>query len=182
MKKISSVLLLFLLSISIYAQQNVTKFLGIPVDGSKAAMIQKLKEKGFTYNTTTDFLEGVFNGEEVYIRIQTNKNKVWRIAVGNKTGRRDEGQIKIMYNKLFQQFEDNSNYTISKTSHKLSDSEDISYEISVNNKQYAATFYQLPYEGAQNRIVWFTIAKEYGEYYIMIFYENENNASHGEDL
>ena len=43
-------------------------------------------------------------------------------------------------------------------------------------------FYQLPYEGAQNRIVWFTIVKEYGEYYIMIFYENENNASHGEDL
>ncbi|MBF1412283.1 MAG: hypothetical protein HXN34_09720 [Prevotella histicola] len=181
MKKILSVLLLLLLSISIYAQQDVTKFLGIPVDGSKAAMIQKLKEKGFTYNTTTDFLEGVFNGEEVYIHIQTNKNKVWRIAVGDKTGR-DEGQIKIRYNKLFQQFEDNSKYTISKTSHKLSDSEDISYEISVHKKQYAAAFYQLPYEGAQDRKVWFTIAKEYGEYYIMIFYENENNASHGEDL
>ena len=181
MKKILSVLLLLLLSISIYAQQNVTKFLGIPVDGSKAAMIQKLKEKGFTYNTTTDFLEGVFNGEEVYIRIQTNKNKVWRIAVGNKTGQ-DEGQIKIRYNKLFQQFEDNSKYTISETSHKLSDSEDISYEISVHKKQYAATFYQLPYEGAQNRIVWFTIAKEYGKYYIMLFYENENNNSPGEDL
>ena len=167
MKKILSVLMLLLLSISIYAQQDVTKFLGIPVDGSKAAMIQKLKEKGFTYNTTTDFLEGVFNGEKVYIHIQTNKNKVWRIVVWNKTGR-DEGQIKIRYNKLFQQFEDNSKYTISETSHKLSDSEDISYEISVNNKQYAAVFYQLPYEGAQNRIVWFTIAKEYGEYYIVI--------------
>ena len=48
MKKILSVLMLLLLSISIYAQQNVTKFLGIPVDGSKTAMIQKLKEKGFT--------------------------------------------------------------------------------------------------------------------------------------
>ncbi|MBF1583419.1 MAG: hypothetical protein HXO38_10715 [Prevotella sp.] len=181
MKKILSVLMLLLLSISIYAQQDVTKFLGIPVDGSKAAMIQKLKEKGFTYNTTTDFLEGVFNGEKVYIHIQTNKNKVWRIVVWNKTGR-DEGQIKIRYNKLFQQFEDNSKYTISETSHKLSDSEDISYEISVNNKQYAAVFYQLPYEGAQNRIVWFTIAKEYGEYYIAIYYENDRNASHGEDL
>ena len=181
MKKILSVLMLLLLSISIYAQQDVTKFLGIPVDGSKAAMIQKLKEKGFTYNTTTDFLEGVFNGEKVYIHIQTNKNKVWRIVVWNKTGR-DEGQIKIRYNKLFQQFEDNSKYTISETSHKLSDSEDISYEISVHKKQYAATFYQLPYEGAQDRIVWFTIVKEYGKYYIMLFYENENNNSHGEDL
>lgn len=181
MKKIFSVLLLLLLSISIYAQQNVTKFLGIPVDGSKAAMIQKLKEKGFTYNTTTDFLEGVFNGEEVSIRIQTNKNKVRRIVVCDKTGR-DEGQIKIRYNNLFQQFENNSKYTISKTSHKLSDSEDISYEISVNKKQYAAVFFQLPYEGAQDRIVWFTITKDYGEYYIDIYYENDRNASHGEDL
>ena len=181
MKKILSVLMLLLLSISIYAQQNVTKFLGIPVDGSKAAMIQKLKAKGFTYNTTTGFLEGVFNGEKVYIFIQTNKNKVWRIVVWDKTGR-DEGQIKIRYNKLFQQFEDNSKYTISETSHMLSDSENISYEISVNNKQYAAVFYQLPYEGAQNRIVWFTITKDYGEYNIAIYYENDRNASHGEDL
>lgn len=181
MKKILSVLMLLLLSISIYAQQDVTKFLGIPVDGSKAAMIQKLKEKGFTYNTTTDFLEGVFNGEKVYIHIQTNKKKVWRIVVWNKTGR-DEGQIKIRYNKLFQQFEDNSKYTISETSHKLSDSEDISYEISVNNKQYAAVFYQLPYEGALNRTVWFTIGEIDGEYHISIFYENNKNESHGEDL
>ena len=181
MKKILSVLMLLLLSISIYAQQNVTKFLGIPVDGSKTAMIQKLKAKGFTYNTTTDFLEGVFNGEKVYIHIQTNKNKVWRIVVWNKTGR-DEGQIKIRYNKLFQQFENNSKYTISETSHMLSESEDISYEISVNKKQYAAVFYQLPYEGAQNRMVWFKIVKDYGEYYIAIYYENDSNASHGEDL
>ena len=181
MKKIFSVLLLLLLSISIYAQQNVTKFLGIPVDGSKTAMIQKLKAKGFTYNTTTGFLEGVFNGEKVYILIQTNKNKVWRIVVWDKTGR-DEGQIKIRYNKLFQQFENNSKYTISETSHKLSDSENLSYGISVNNKQYAAVFYQLPYEGAQNRIVWFKIVKDYGDYYIAIYYENDSNASHGEDL
>lgn len=181
MKKILSVLMLLLLSISIYAQQNVTKFLDIPVDGSKAVMIQKLKAKGFTYNTITDRLEGEFNGEEVYILIQTNKNKVWRIIVYDKT-RRDEGQIKIRYNELLQQFEDNSKYTISETSHKLSDSENISYEISVNNKQYAAAFYQLPYEGAQNRIVWFTITKDYGEYNIAIYYENKRNASHGEDL
>ena len=181
MKKIFSVLLLLLLSISIYAQQNVTKFLGIPVDGSKAAMIQELRAKGFTYNILTDCLEGEFNGENVYILIQTNKNKVWRIIVYEKT-RRDERQIKIQYNKLFQQFEDNSKYTISETSHKLSDNENISYEISVNKKQYAAAFYQLPYEGAQNRMVWFKIVKYYSEYNIAIYYENKRNASHGEDL
>ena len=36
MKKILSVLMLLLLSISIYAQQNVTKFLGIDIDGSNS--------------------------------------------------------------------------------------------------------------------------------------------------
>ena len=182
MKKLLSLLVMLMLSIALHAQHNVTKFLGIPVDGTKTSMVKKLENKGFTYDVKRDKMLGEFNGGKVSITIVTYKNKVWRIAVGNKTGRRDEGQIKIMYNKLFQQFEDNSNYTISKTSHKLSDSEDISYEISVHKKQYAATFYQLPYEGAQDRIVWFTIVKEYGEYYIMIFYENENNASHGEDL
>ena len=181
MKKISSVLLLFLLSISIYAQQNVTKFLGIPVDGSKADMIQKLKEKGFTYNTTTDRLEGVFNGEKVHILIQTNKNKVWRIAVIDQITR-DEGQIKIRYNLLCQQFKDNPKYFPLKKIQELSDNEDISYEISIHQKQYQAVYLQLPREGAQNRIVWFKIVKDYGEYYIAIYYENDSNASHGEDL
>ena len=32
-----------------FAQNDVTKFLGIPVDGTKTAMIQQLKEKGYTY-------------------------------------------------------------------------------------------------------------------------------------
>ena len=181
MKKISSVLLLFLLSISIYAQQNVTKFLGIPVDGSKADMIQKLKEKGFTYNTTTDRLEGVFNGEKVHILIQTNKNKVWRIAVIDQITR-DEGQIKIRYNLLCQQFKDNPKYFPLKKIQELSDNEDISYEISIHQKQYQAVYLQLPREGAQNRIVWFTIIERYGDYHIIIYYDNEKNDSHGEDL
>ena len=64
MKKILSVLMLLLLSISIYAQQNVTKFLGIPVDGSKAAMIQKLKAKGFTYDALSGNLEGIFSNDK----------------------------------------------------------------------------------------------------------------------
>ena len=34
-------------SLSMYAQSDVTKFLGIPVDGFKPDMIRALKEKGF---------------------------------------------------------------------------------------------------------------------------------------
>lgn len=39
--KVVLVVSLLVFSISLYAQKDVTKFLGIPVDGSKAEMIKK---------------------------------------------------------------------------------------------------------------------------------------------
>ena len=39
--------LLLTVTISAFGQSDVTKFLGIPVDGFKSEMIQKLKEKDF---------------------------------------------------------------------------------------------------------------------------------------
>ena len=37
-----------------FAQKDVTKFLGIPVDGTKAEMMQKLKAKGFVLKNIGD--------------------------------------------------------------------------------------------------------------------------------
>ena len=93
-----------------------------------------------------------------------------------------EGQIKIRYNNLCRQFESNTKYIALETTQELSDDEDISYKMTVNHKQYEAIYFQLPREGIQNRIVWFTIKELFGEYHIVIYYENENNNSHGEDL
>ena len=45
MKKILSIFVLLIASVALYAQSDVTKFLGIPVDGFKTDMIQKLKAK-----------------------------------------------------------------------------------------------------------------------------------------
>lgn len=47
MKRILSIVFTLVISISLFAQKDVTKFMGIPVDGFKPAMIKKLKEKGF---------------------------------------------------------------------------------------------------------------------------------------
>ena len=181
MKKILLSLTLLMLSVAMYAQNEVTKFLGIPIDGTKTDMIQKITAKGFSYNAQKDCLEGIFNGENVYIYILTNKSKVWRIAVTDKIDF-DEGQIKIRFNNLCQQFDDNPKYYSLKGTQKLSDNDNISYEMTIDNKQIQAVYYQLPHEGALNRTVWFTIGKVYGEYHISIFYENNKNESHGEDL
>ena len=80
-----------MLTVAAFAQKNVTQFMGIPVDGTKSAMIQKLKAKGFSYNASTDQLSGQFNGRDVTLAIGTNKNKVSRIAVTDKVGSTEGG-------------------------------------------------------------------------------------------
>ena len=141
MKKILILVMTVILSAGAFAQREVTKFLGIPVDGTKQSMIQKLKAKGFTYDQQTDYLYGEFNGEEVSISVQTQGNKVWRIAITDEIGR-SENQIRIRFNNLVNQFENNNKYMPYKDSQTLSDNENIGHEISVRDKQYAAIFYQ----------------------------------------
>lgn len=125
-----------------------TKFLGIPVDGIRFEVIQKLKTKGFirNYDATEhagfEVLEGEFNGRDVNVYVVTNNNKVYRIYLVDKS-HVDETQIKIRFNNLCYQFENNSKYiSYDSIGYRIPDNEDISYEMSVNNKQYQATFYQ----------------------------------------
>lgn len=141
MKNIFSILLLCV-NLSAFAQTNVTKFLGIPVDGYKHEMIEKLKEKGFTESKYINgFLEGEFNGEEVYVSVVTNNNKVYRIAIMDKSSR-GETDIKIRFNRLCNQFLNNERYFSMNENCKIEDNEDISYEITVNDKRYEAAFAQ----------------------------------------
>lgn len=134
--------MMFLFATTAHAQKDVTKFLGIPVDGTKAEMIQKLKAKGFKSSAyDSEVLEGEFNGENVNIHIVTNNNKVYRIMVSDKT-MRDETEIRIRFNSLCRQFNNNPKYLGLYDDQSISQDEDISYEIGVNNKQYEATFIQ----------------------------------------
>lgn len=109
MKKFIGFAVVLLFSAVLYAQKDVTEFLGIPVDGTKQQMIENLKAKGFVYDSQADVLSGEFNGEEVSISIQTQGNKVWRVTVVDENYR-DETQIKIRFNKLVRQFENKESY------------------------------------------------------------------------
>ena len=144
MKKLLFSLLATLLTLSLYAQNDVTTFLGIPVDGFKSEMRQKLITKGFTPKKvgTNEYLEGEFNGTDVHIYIATNNNKVYRIMVCD-ANTQDEANIKIRFNKLVNQFENNKRYT-ALDQYTISDTEDISYEMNVHKKNFDALFYQNP--------------------------------------
>ena len=145
MKRLLFIVLAMIATITSFAQQkDVTSFLGIPVDGTKTEMKQKLIAKGFVPKKIGDFerLEGEFNGHDVNVYIATNNNKVYRIMLVDKNYV-DEAQIKIRFNRLVEQFENNKQY-ISLDKYTLSDDENISYEMTVNKKNYNAVFYQVP--------------------------------------
>lgn len=224
---------------NVMAQQNkteVTKFLGIPVDGTKNQMIQKIKAKGFTYNQKQDRLKGKFNGRDVYVSVVTNKNKVWRIMVQDVVPS-SETDIKIRFNELCRQFAENEKYVPQNLTgnYEIESDEDISYNITVRNKRYEAGYFQMTekdkeflqdttalmnavkpiiqskyteeeldnpteeitqdvyniaadylfenlYERVKNRSVWFLINEFYGDYSIIMYYDNELNKARGEDL
>ncbi len=137
-------LLAFLFTLSVIAQNDVTQFLGIPVDGSKSEVITKLKSKGFKATSlNNDILEGEFNGNNVYVNIFTNGDKVCRIVATDAVSV-DERSIQIRFNNLLRQFENNSKYLTIGDNTSINSDEDLSYEINVHKKRYEANFYQRP--------------------------------------
>ena len=145
MMRLLFIVLAMIATITSFAQQkDVTSFLGIPVDGTVLSMKQKLVSKGFVPKKvgTNEFLEGEFNGKDVRVYIVTNNNKVCRIMVADNFTV-DEAQIKIRFNNLVSQFENNKRY-FPLDKYTLSDEENISYEMTVNKKNYDALFYQVP--------------------------------------
>ena len=144
MKKVLTSLLMAMLAMTMFAQKDVTTFLGIPIDGYKPAMRQKLIAKGFVPKkvNNSEYFEGEFNGTDVHIFIGTNNNKVYRLMISDVNSR-SEADIRIRFNNLVRQFKNNERY-ISTDDYTISDSEDISYEMKIHNKVYQASFYQMP--------------------------------------
>lgn len=125
------------------AQTDVTKFLGIPVDGNPKEMKQRLKEKGFKQSPyAAEVLMGKFNGMDVHIHIVTNNDKVCRIMVAD-ANTMDATSIKIRFNLLCEQFNNNPKYcSFLDEDPKIPEDENIAYGITVKQKRYEALFYQ----------------------------------------
>lgn len=143
-RKLLTIIAILFCTVVSFAQNDVTKFLGFPVDGTKADMIKNLKLKGFKLKTVgdDDVLIGRFNGNDVNVYISTEDGKVSRIVVCDKNPM-NETDIRIRFNRLCSQFKDNGKY-LSLADYSIPDNEDISYEMAVHDKRYEAVFLQLP--------------------------------------
>lgn len=182
MKKIIVLLTMLMVVMVCNAQEkkDVTTFMGIPVDGTKSEMIQKLKNKGF-HEVTDDFLEGEFNGYNVLLQIKTYKEKVSAIdvVIGGVTGY-DESWAKIIFNNLSKQFERSLKYVTCK-SHLIGEGENISYEMLVNSKTYMNVYIQNGDKMKPVGVSMVRISDEF-KYHINILYVNTYNVSNDDDL
>ena len=154
MKRIIALLVIISSFLSLSAQVDSTiiqkleeadlrpQFLGIPVDGTKDEMISALKAKGFKYDELYDNLKGQFNGKDVTVLIRTNRDVVDRVYVDYVTA--DKSQIITQYNTLLRQFQNNSKYIELVDNESIDSKENISYEMTVNNKSYQAAFAYYP--------------------------------------
>lgn len=138
-KLLSFVIGIFIYSFVFGQSESTLKFLGIPVDGSKSEIVEALKSKGFEYDSESDFLIGDFNGRESHIGIVENHGKVYRVVVFD-ADTYDAGEIRIRFNNLIHQFENNDKYFYIFPNDIIPEDEDIHYEILVNKKQYIAEF------------------------------------------
>ena len=141
MKKLIAILVLALCSFTLVAQnpnEGTLRFLGIPIDGSKSQMIEQIKAKGFTFNSYRDCLQGQFNGKNVDVYVVDNHGITYRVFVAFPET--DEYEIRSEFNHLLSQFMRNDKYVPMKECEEIDQKEDISYEMSVHNKKYAASF------------------------------------------
>ena len=114
------------------------KFLGIPIDGSDSQFSERLQNKGFAYSPVKECYKGQFNGQDVDVYLHTNHGIMDRVYVAFPYT--SAGSVKVAFNTLLSQFEKSGKYLSSGTNEALTDKDDISYEITVNNKRYQASF------------------------------------------
>lgn len=179
--KRSLLLLMLLFSIPSFAQDCVTKFMGIPVDGTKEEMERSLAKKGF--KSYGEYLVGEFNGRENSIAIVTNKGKVY--CVGAIDGGLDDITVVRRFNNVFSMLKDNPRYSYIE-GELIPSGEDVGYNIFVKNHVYEAYFQQIENNSEGSLlcgIVRIYIDQVSGsEYMLIISYYNMNNYPSGEDL
>ncbi len=141
MKKALFTALLALIAFISFGQNSnsgAIKFLGIPIDGTESQFSAKLRNKGFTYDSLYESYSGQFNGKPVDVFLHTNHDVVDRVYVAFPYNTEDD--IRIEFNTLLKQFNDNKKYTDLSFNSEIPEDEDISYEMSVNSKRYQASF------------------------------------------
>lgn len=201
MKKLTFTLLM-LLTLSLSAQDNVMKFMGIPIDGPKSEMISKLEEKGFApeqieidlenaennvikYGGEINegrvrerdgeyFMHGYFDGARCKLIIMSYKSKVYKIVVAFEDSYKNKLNAFMAFNNYAERL-NNKYYDESNFYKPL----DYSGELRLD-ADYFNMFIDKQKKGGVTLHI--TYPEVNMEYHIIIEYLNVVNMPNGEDL
>ena len=201
------VTLLMFMTLTLNAQDNVMKFMGIPINGTKAEMISKLEAKGFApeqieidlENAQNEvirlggeisegrvrerdgeyFLHGYFDGKRCKVVISSYNNKVYQIMVVIEDAY-NELNGKIQFNLYVDQL--NKKYT---NPLDYDFSIDLERDLSAPYDNNIRAFFTAAYD--ENDKPHGMVALElshprYKEFYIALRYYNADNMPNGDDL
>ena len=187
--------LLMLLTLSLSAQDNVMKFMGIPLDGPKSAFIAGLEEKGFVptnnqreldrlgdYRDNEDFysMQGYFDGNKCNLFIFPYKSNVFKVKVHFDSGiiPYRENEAKQIFNHYVEQLNkkyeskfDNDSFYLRKDISEPIEAHYYAYYIvkDDSNKEIGTITLEMTHPAAK-------------EFHIVFYYCNTNNMPNGDDL
>lgn len=179
MKKIFTIAIMMMLVLNMSAQQGITTFLGIPVDGSKTLFIQKVKAKGFEQDTKDNSLNGMFEGRPVTIKVFTDNGKVSRVMVIDSESTRDVMEIVDKYNGLIDTYRERPDLTEYESNPYIRDAEAAIHMRFIHEGFYYAEFFQRNDPELYSRLMSFKISDEKGEYRIITCFDNIYNLPKG---
>lgn len=196
MKRYILTAIIVLASVIAYSQM---KFMGIPIDGPKSDMIEKLEKKGFTtvyeyqqiellekqnksmkkeqrvrYNDEAYWMEGFFNGKKCIVGLYPYKGKMYRVFVAIDHGYMHKsdafGEFNSLAEKLNRKYPSVNNYY---------NPLDYSDEIEIDGKRFNF-FLDEENQGVVSLLM--TYPSTNLEYHIVLEYSNILNAPDDEDL
>lgn len=184
MKKVLIAMAMLLVS-GIAMSQDVTTFMGIPIDGTKDEMIKKLEEKGFTKDA--EFLRGKFYGEDVLLSIGEDNDLVSTIYIIFNDSSMDEA--KTLYNSLVADFSKNKKYIPDGGDGIIIDKTELRHILVSEDRTVVSYFLQKGHDGdkkkdIENKTVTVALSHSSGlNYSVGIAYCNEYNMpDHSTDL
>ena len=120
---------------------NTLTFVGVPIGGTKSQMIKALETKGFEVDYKEE-MTGMFNGEEVTVKISTNRGIVDRILVEYPV-HFNVNDNRIKYNMLLSRFNRNAKYVSVNPRTEIPADEEIFWKLNANSKYYDAVYFYL---------------------------------------
>lgn len=179
MKRTLSIIITLMLTLTLSAQDNITTFMGIPVDGTREVMTAKLLKNGVVKKDNNLIVKDI-EGGTYFIQLKTHKGKVYRVSMVETKGTDDVNRIIGRFDSLVEEYRENTAlYCEFEYNHPvIADSIDTKEQY-IKQGCFFAEFFQKADPQLYSKRIGIQITDRYGDYRIERLYDNVYNMPEG---